>query len=166
MVILYCSRLLKCHKNKQGRDRLSRSERERAFEGLIFNVSKSTLKRRKRHTKINSFGAKGFLTFNTLLFFCCSLLQKLSLSLNRRPLACCILHIYHPPLEQHQYCNSLSQESCNNIYFLNTYIYIYKETLPMQKQTIEIAEDMSRVSPDSISKIIIIKKKQYSFVNK
>lgn len=28
----------------------------------------------------------------------------------------------------------------------------------MQKQTIEIAEDMSRVSPDSISKIIIIKK--------
>lgn len=25
----------------------------------------------------------------------------------------------------------------------------------MQKQTIEIAEDMSRVSPDSISKIII-----------
>lgn len=33
----------------------------------------------------------------------------------------------------------------------------------MKKQTIEIAEDMSRVSPDSISKK---KKKQYSFVNK
>lgn len=46
-------------------------EWRRAFEGLIFNVSKPTLKRRKRHTKINSFGAKGFLTFNTLLFFCC-----------------------------------------------------------------------------------------------
>lgn len=32
----------------------------------------------------------------------------------------------------------------------------------MQKQTIEIAEDMSRVSPDSISKIIIIIQKKHN----